>query len=219
MPYNLDSPNALLELCDLSNLRSWFTRECAQVKDVQVRSILERVADNLESFVQWPGRALLLLKGCTRVALEGKRQRYHKYPRGVTELAKSRGVPLDTRANGPAISAYLIAGGHRPPRFGSRNAWSIHHLYSGKFRYYGRDKDTAHATKLPNHFTQSAGLVAMHPIADAMGDEFPFFAWMLRAMAFLRFGYDPDGVFSECQDDLGFAAGYKCEIVCAEQPG
>jgi hypothetical protein len=215
--YNLDSPNALLEPCDLSDLQSWFARERGQVKDAHVRSIVESVGDNLESFVQWPRRALLLLKGCTRVAIEGKRQRYHKYPRRVAELAKNRGVLLDTRANGPAIAAYLIAGGYRPPRFGSRNAWSIHHLYSGKFCYYGRDNDTVHATKLAKHFTQSAGLVAMHPIADAIGDEFPFFAWMLRAMAFQKFGYDPDGVFSEWQDDLGFARGYECEIVCEEE--
>lgn len=56
----------------------------------------------------------------------------------------------------------------------------------------------------------------MHPIADALVDEFPFFAWLLRSDSFRRFGYDPDGVFSPRQDELAFAAGRSCEIVeCA----
>jgi hypothetical protein len=32
-----------------------------------------------------------------------------------------------------------------------------------------------HAAKDCNHFTQSAGLIAAHLIADALSDEFPFF--------------------------------------------
>jgi hypothetical protein len=52
----------------------------------------------------------------------------------------------------------------------------------------------------PRHFTQSAGLVAIHPIADALADEFGVFAWRLRAEAFLRFGHDPEGVFSDIQN-------------------
>ena len=217
MPYNLDSPNKLLEPCDRSDLRSWFVRECAQVKNDSVRHVLERVAGDLESFVQWPRRALLLWQGCNRVPIDGKGQRYHRYPREIREAVKGRRIALDTRANGPAIAAYQIAGGQRPQRFGSANAWSIHHLYSGKFPYLGK-LDTIHAAKLANHFTQSAGLVAIHPIADAIGDEFPFFAWMLRAMAFEKFGYDPDAVFSADHDEFGFAPGRACEILCALEP-
>jgi hypothetical protein len=94
-------------------------------------------------------------------------------------MARARGVVLDTRPNGPAIAAFILAGGIRPERFGSSNAWSVHHLYSGKFPYIG-PKTTTHAAKESGHFTQSAGLVAAHPIADALVDEFPFFAWLLR---------------------------------------
>jgi hypothetical protein len=119
---------------------------------------------------------------------------------------------LDTRANGPAVVAFQIAGGTRPGRFGSFNAWSIHHVYSGKFPYIGRTNRT-HAIKEGRHFTQSAGLIATHPVADALCDEFPFFAWLLRAESFRRFGYDPDGVFSARQNKFGFAAGYHCEMV------
>ena len=119
---------------------------------------------------------------------------------------------LDTRPNGPAIAAFEIAGGIRPLRFGSTNRWSIHHMYSAKFPYIDRF-DSLHATKDGVHFTQTAGLVAMHPIADAMSDEYPFFSWYLRALAFERFGYDPDRVFSSAIDEFGFAAPHTCEMI------
>jgi hypothetical protein len=67
------------------------------------------------------------------------------------------------------------------------------------------------------HFTQSAGLVAVHPIADALCDEYPFFSWLLRAISFQEFGYDPDGVFLPPPDSLGFAVGDSCETITASQ--
>jgi len=70
-----------------------------------------------------------------------------------------------------------------------------------------------HATKKVCHFTQSAGLVAVHPIADALADEFPFFTWLLRAEAFVRFKYDPDGVFSTTQNELGFSGDPYVEVI------
>ena len=39
-------------------------------------------------------------------------------------------------------------------------------------------------------------LIAIHPVANAVFEEYPCVAWLLRAKAFLRFGYDPDSVFS-----------------------
>ena len=141
---------------------------------------------------------------------EGEATKYFSYPK---EIKRLRGqITLDTRANGPAISAYLFAQGTRPRRTGSSNSWAIHHLYSGKFPYVDREQ-TLHAVKHPLHFTQSAGLVAAHPIADALFDEFPIFSWILRAQAFIRFGYDPDRVFCNENDELGFVSGKACEIV------
>jgi hypothetical protein len=49
-----------------------------------------------------------------------------------------------------------------------------------------------------------AGLVAIHPIAEAPEGERSHSAWLLRREAFLRFNYDPDAVFSEKTDDYGF---------------
>lgn len=50
-----------------------------------------------------------------------------------------------------------------------------------------------------------------------MCDEYPFFAWLLRAEAFRRFGYDPDGVFSDAAvDEFGFVSGRRAEVIHCE---
>jgi hypothetical protein len=51
---------------------------------------------------------------------------------------------------------------------------------------------------------RARGLVAIHPIAEALKDEYSCFAWLLRREAYLRFGCDPDGVFCEAVDEYGF---------------
>jgi len=216
MPYNLDSPNGLLEPADLSNMARWFVRETLQVKSETIRHVLHQVGGNLNDFVHWPKRAVLFWKGCDRKPPEGKNRKYHHYPKPIRDLARRHAVNLDTRPNGPAIAAFQFAGGTRPERFGSSNAWSIHHVYSGKFPYVGRDV-TTHAIKHCYHFTQSAGLIATHPVADALSDEYPFFAWLLRVESFRRFGYDPDGIFSSRQDELGFAENHSGESIATEE--
>lgn len=185
---NLDSPNQIKKPCSLRNLTGWLKFEAAYLEDKRIRSVILRICKELDAFVEWPEQPLLLWKGCTR------QKKYHTYPSQIKKMAKEAKIPLDGRANGPAKAAFEIARGERPARYGSNNKWSIHHLYSGKFPYPGKT-DTLHASKKGNHFTQSVGLVAIHPIADQMCDEYPFFAWLLRAKAFLKFGYDPDGVF------------------------
>jgi hypothetical protein len=210
--FNLDSPTGIRAPVDLINLHCWLTAELGSIAKTPVGQVIELVIDNLDDFVQFPSRALLLWDGCDRIRPEGKRHKYHKYPDEIRATAKAQEVTLDSRPNGPAIAAFLLAGGRRPQRLGSSNAWSVHHLYSGKFPYLGRDQ-TTHAAKLGRHFTQSAGLIAAQPIADAICDEFPCFSWFLRAEAFVRFGYDPDGVFSDKPDDYGFAAGFRPSII------
>jgi hypothetical protein len=212
VPYNLESPNALLEPIDPSNIERWYVRETVQVESEPVRHVLHHVAGHLKDFVQWPQRAVLLWDGCDRCPPTGKKQKYHRYPESISKLAKTQKITLDSRPNGPARAAFMFAGGLRPERFGSTNAYTMHHVYSGKFPYI-EHATTTHAVKLRNHFTQSAGVVATHPVADALCDEYPFFAWLLRYEAFRRFGYDPDSVFSPRQDALGFADGRECEIM------
>ncbi len=202
---NLSSRNNIRNPCDLANLDSWILAEVRHLPDY-VRDVISHVIVNLDSLVKFPKRAELLWRGCDRT------EKYHKYPNELKVAAKSRNVDLnDGRANGPAIGAFLVAGGERPDRYGSHNQWTIHHIYSSKFPYPNK-KSSLHAIKDGTHFTQSAGLVAAHPIADAMCDEFPEFAWFLRAHAFKRFGYDPDQVFSTLIDEFGFSPGHSTTI-------
>jgi hypothetical protein len=205
---NLQSPQNIRHACDLNNLNGWFRQEAEAVGEPAVRAVVLGVYEHLDAFVRWPRNALLLWEGRDRST------KYHSYPASILLAAQRLPITLDGRVNGPAIAAYRIAGGERPPRFGSNNSWSVHHLYSGKFPCAGR-QETLHAAYNGRHCTQSAGLVAIHPIADQMCDEYPFFAWLLRALAFRKFGYDPDAVFSSGpRDEYGFA-GAGCLIMQA----
>ena len=210
--FNLDSRTGIRSKCSPENLADWLTTEVAAISPAPIRAVVQTVCQHLDDFVQFPQRAVLLWEGCDRIAPEGKRQKYHSYPESIRQLAKPTRVQLDSRPNGPAIAAYLIADGKRPIRTGSANSWSIHHLYSGKFPYFDT-AETLHAQKHQWHFTQSAGLVAAHPIADAICDEFPCFTWFLRAEAFRRFGYDPDGVFGRDHDKYGFIQGKTTVVI------
>jgi hypothetical protein len=204
---NQGSPNQIRHACDLTDLDGWFRLEAAAVKEDVYRSVVLQVYERLDAFVSWPERALLLWDGCDRS------KKYHCYPPDIRDRAKQAKLTLDARTNGPAVAAFRLAGGMRPARFGSKNAWSVHHHYSGKFPYPGKE-GTLHAARDGRHCTQSAGLVAVHPIADQMCDEYPFFAWLLRAQAFQRFGYDPDGVFSDQpHDPYGFGGAAGCLVV------
>jgi hypothetical protein len=193
-------------------LESWFSTEIQTNPSPAIRSVVLSVYKNLGEFVSWPTEALLLWDGCDRIPEPGKKQKYHRYPEPLKLLRNSHQIPLDARPNGPAIAAFLVAGGIRHARLGSSNAWEIHHLYSGKYPYNDKAK-TLHAIKHQRHFTQSAGLVAVHPIANGICDEFPAFVWILRIMAYQRFGYDPDHVFAVNHNEYGFVPPKSCRVI------
>ena len=151
-----------------------------------------------KKFVQWPQRAELLMPGVVRIG-------YHVYPQSIVTKLRASHIPLDSRSNGPAIASYLLAGGERPSRSVGNQKWPIHHVYDGLFCFPSREK-TTWATKEGNHFTQSAGLVAIHPVAEALAHEYSFFAWLLRKESFARFGYDPDRVFCKRTNRSGFSS-------------
>jgi len=186
---NLNSLAKLRNPPDIHNINSWFLDEIEKFNAIE-QTILRDIITNISYFVKFPTSAILMWQGCNRET------KYHKYPLELATIANKNGVSLkDRRSNGPAIAAFEFAGGERPMRFGSTNSWSIHHIYSGKFPFPGKTH-TIHAQKDGNHFTQSAGLIAAHPIADACCDEYPELSWFLRALAYERFGYDPDCVFT-----------------------
>jgi len=163
------------------------------------KKIINEVWDHRTIFIQWPARAMLLWEGCVR-----KREHY-RYPDDVRKELKSKGTPTDTRmGNGPAITSFLHAGGIRPKRTSNPNKeWNIHHICDGNFPWPEKG-ETIHAAKDGKHFTQSVGLVAIHPVAEALADEYFCVAWVLRHESFLRFNYDPDLVFCRKIDEFGF---------------
>lgn len=162
---------------------------------------------NPPDFVRFPGKALLLWEGRSRI-------KYHTYPAIIREANRQK-IILDSRSNGPAIVAFLWAGGERPQRDWNHHGWPIHHIYSGKFPFKNLSA-TLHAVRDGLHFTQSARLVAVHPSAHEFCGEVEQFAWILREHAFHKFGYDPDGAFSSVQDRFGFVPGRPCEVICPD---
>ena len=189
--------------CRLDDLNGWLEEEAATISEDAFRTTIIAVNASLERFVNWPQRAELLWSCCDRKPEKGKKQRYHRFPDLLKPFLRQYKF-TDRRSNGSAKLAYLVTEGERPLR-ANGNGWHIHHLYDGQFPYPGGTHKSLRAVWDPVHFTQSAGVVAIHPVADALADEFAVFAWRLRAEAFLRFGYDPEGVFSDAQDAFGFA--------------
>ena len=154
-----------------------------------ILDLVDYVWRKRELFVKWPAKQMCFMPGCTRVD-------YHNYSAEQKAQLKAEGIAADSRSNGPAIMAFLLAGGERPGRAKPNKQWSVHHIYDGHFPLDGRSS-TAHAVKDGRYFTEAAGLVAIHPIADALADEVPYFAWLLRFEAYKRFGFDPDEAFAK----------------------
>lgn len=155
--------------------------------DARYLSVIDAVWGHPNDYIRWPKRAYLFSPGTIR-------DPYHKYNPDQVAAIKGAGVAQDTRSNGPAIMAFAIAGGERPYRAGRNRQWTVHHVYDGKHPAPGRT--CSHAVKDGRLFSEAAGLVAVHPIADAIADEFAYFAWLLRREAHRRFAFDPDGVFA-----------------------
>ena len=150
-------------------------------------SVIDQVWKYRSEYLRWPTRPHLFAPGVARDV------KYHHYTPAQLDSLKHNNIRPDRRSNGPAIMSFLVAGGERPMRETGRG-WHIHHIYDGKFPLPPR-KTSSHAVKEPSLFSEAAGLVAAHPIADALADELAYFAWLLRYEAFRRFGFDPDGVF------------------------
>ena len=166
----------------------------SELSDVEC-GIISLVWDSKEHFIRWPETALLLWPGCIRP----KGNKKHIYPEPIKIKLKDAGIKIDwaaTWVNGPAVMAFIYAGGERPPkRSKPSKGWNIHHIYDNKHPWPGAS-GTLHSVKDGEHFTQSAGLVAIHPIAEALAEEYFYFSWLLRYESYVRFSYDPDEVLS-----------------------
>ena len=164
-------------------------------KDDPAVQVSKLVWSQKEDFVRWPNRSYKFWQGVKRAKATGRKTTY-TYPSEQLKAITDAGLIPRAWTNDPAIYAFKIAGGERPLRSDGKWEWSVHHIYDGKFPAIPGGAST-HAVKDTDHFTEAAGLVAVHPIADALASEVPYFAWMLRFEAFCRFdGFDPDGVFA-----------------------
>ena len=163
--------------------------------DNSLNRIASEVWASKDDFIRWPKRSVLFWSGLIRHP-DGRRKDCYKYSYKHKALLKKVGIDEDARNNGLAILSFRLAGGERPVRSDfPRHHWSIHHIYDGRFPVR-TNKKVLHATRSGEHFTQSAGLVALHPLADGLVGDCKYFAWLLRHEAFLRFDYDPDEIFN-----------------------
>lgn len=152
-----------------------------------------------ETYFRWPSQKRNL---CEEYSLnwtrhkDGRKKDCYDYPQQLSDEIAQKGFRVDRRSNGPAIVSFLLAGGERPLRpFPSRWGWTIHHIYDGEHPRFPNGQ-VPHAVNDPKLFTDSRGLVAVHPFADYIAMREPLLAWLLRWEAFRRFQFDPMGVFN-----------------------
>jgi hypothetical protein len=145
-------------------------------------SAILSICTDSDDFFRWPQVGELLWPGCVRSENNGE----YNFPTEILTRLSQFGLKPDTRTNGPAINSYLVAGGARPTWGGE--GWHIHHIYDGT-------EGSPHAVKDGSLFTHSAGLVAAHPVAHHFAHQSNLLKSLLWREAFLRFGFDPMGVF------------------------
>ncbi len=151
-----------------------------------------------ETYFRWPRIRRAISDNWVRHP-DGQRKDCYVYPPELEDEITRLGLPVDRRNNGPAIISFLISGGERPKRpYPSRWGWTIHHIYDGKHPRFPFEK-VPHAVHDPALFTDSAGLVAVHPLADYVAMREPLLAWLLRWEAFRRFKFDPMDVFAHAK--------------------
>src|SRR4051812_47586855 len=86
----------------------------------------------------------------------------------------------------------------------STGYWRLRHLYDGRFVFEGREW-SSNALAERYHFTQSAGMILLHPVIAKLWERCGSIVKSLRARAFVEFGHDPDEYFSTGKHDrFGF---------------
>lgn len=179
-----------LSLPDQARLPLWL-QSMSSSTDLSTQAALALWIEK-DRFFRWPKRSELLWQGVTRDP-DGHKQDCYSYPKDVLVRLTKAGLPVDGRNNGPAIVAYLLAGGERP-KVGTWG-WPIHHIYDGTEPPRPSKKTVPHAVRDGRYFTHSGGLVAAHPVAHHLAHQSALLKWLLRREAFLRFQFDPMNVF------------------------
>ncbi|MEI9961737.1 MAG: hypothetical protein WDM76_11570 [Limisphaerales bacterium] len=173
----------------------WLQRMARDRYNVGVQSAVA-IWRQRETYIRWPKEKRILSQDWVRHP-DGSKKDCYDYPPNLAKEITQAGFKVDGRNNGPAILSFLLAGGDRPRRpYPSRWGWTIHHIYDGQHptpRFSQRR--VPHAASDSKLFTDSRGLVAIHPVVDYIVMHEPLLAWLLRWEAFNRFGFDPMNVF------------------------
>jgi hypothetical protein len=169
----------------------------------RLRTELEEIEALLLGWIRWPKDASLLWDGCVRMSAP------YVYP-GLLQRRIPHGVIMDRRMNnGPGRTAFHAGGGSCP------EGWMCHHIYDRWYSPWPREGKplVGGAVAVGRHFTQSAGIAAVHPTVniDAHGDT--TVSRFLKLLAFLKFGYDPEQRFGDKTDDYGFESGHRCKVL------
>lgn len=94
-----------------------------------------------------------------------------------------------------AVAAFKRCGGNVPQPVPGAERWPPPvHLYAGAPAL--PNGSVFEATRHQNHYTQSAGLVAVHTVVHHLMPQYPCIVNTLRARAFKEFKYDPAKYFS-----------------------
>ena len=104
-----------------------------------------------------------------------------------------------------AVAAFKYGGGNIPQTAAGAEKWELIHLYEILTRLSPDNRDDTPGAV--NHFTQSAALVAVHPVVYHLKREHPCIVTTLQARAFTKFRYDPKRCFAPNADhnNCGFA--------------
>ena len=172
-------------------LPAWHRAVVSNSDDSDIQSVIALWIDR-EKLFRWPNQSELLWPGIVRHQ-DGNKENCYDYPAALVARLAAKGMHVDGRNNGPAILAYMMAGGKRP-KVGSWG-WPIHHVYDGGTVIPGTRKRILHAVKDGQFFTHSGGLVAAHPAAHFIAHKSTLLAWLLRWEAWRRFRFDPDCIF------------------------
>jgi hypothetical protein len=139
----------------------------------------------------------------------GKKSWEYEYPPELDSLLRRNRIPPNTRMrNGPPQTTYQFAGGG----YTTVNDPEHHHIYDGNDRHSMSPVDPLHAVNHPSHLTQSAGIVVLTHDAHRHCHTDAHLRLLLRLIAWLNFGYDPEKLFGPTRDD-GFAENYSSEKV------
>lgn len=124
------------------------------------------------------------------------------YHPAFAQFLRANGIVLEGRvfAVVPEEVAFRFAGGVLP------DGWSVRHVYHSPVLRFNGEPTSLCADIDGDHFTQSAGIVALSPEFERDYFDLACVIKMLRLCAWQKFRYDPDHYFNPnlAHDEFGF---------------